>query len=81
MHKRPARLTHLCKIRASRQTKRFGQKLGIYAKDYTPDKLKTRKGDLGKKGYHVGLKTRKGDLGKKGFPDGLKTRKGGPGKS
>ena len=60
MHKTPARLTHLGKIWASRQTKRFGQKLGIYAKDYTLNKLKTRKGDLGKNGYPGGLKTRKG---------------------
>ena len=31
-------------------------KLGIYTKDYTPDKLKTRKGDLGKKGILVDRK-------------------------
>lgn len=31
--------------------------------------------------YTPKLKTRKGDLGKKGYPGGLKTRKGGPGKS
>ena len=53
-HKRPAKLAHLDKIRASRKTKRFGQKLGIYAKDCIPGKLKTRKGDLGKKGTLVG---------------------------
>ena len=58
-------MTHLGKIRASLKTKRFGKKSGIYAKDYTPGKLKTRKGDVGKKEY----------------PSGLKTRKGGPGKS
>ena len=32
----------------------------------TPGKLKTRKGDLGKKGYPGGLKTRKGGPGKRG---------------
>ena len=46
-HKRPVRLTHLSQIRASRQTKRFGKTLGIYATDCTPDTLTTRKGDLG----------------------------------
>ena len=64
MHKRPARLTHLGKIRESQKTKRFGQKLGIYARDCTPGKLKTRKGDYGKKGFPGGLKTRKGSPGK-----------------
>ena len=58
-HKRPARLTHLGKTRASRRTKEVQAKLGIKQIFFTPGKLKTQKGGLGKKGYPGRLKTRK----------------------
>ena len=65
-HKRPARLIHLGKTRASRRTTKVRAKIrDKLQKNCTPSKLKTRKGGLGKIGY----------------PGGLETRKGGPGKS
>ena len=48
MHKRLARLTHLGKIRASRKTKRFGQKLEIKKNRYTRQ-VENPKGRLGQK--------------------------------
>ena len=47
---------------------RFGQKLGIIKeKNCTPGKLKTRKGDLGKKGYPGGLKPERAVQAKEGM--------------
>ena len=66
MNKRPARLTHLGKIRASRRTKRVRAKIR----------------DGMKKSVHpVSRKPKKAAWAKKGYPYGLKTQKGGPGKS
>jgi hypothetical protein len=48
---------------------RFGQRLGIKIKEKncTPGKLKTRKGDLGKKGYPGGLKPERAVQAKEGM--------------
>jgi hypothetical protein len=51
-----------------RKRERFGQKLGIKMKRMcTPGKLKTRKGDLGKKGYPGGLKPERAVQAKEGL--------------
>jgi hypothetical protein len=52
-----------------RKRERFGQKLGIKIKEKncTPGKLKTRKGDLGKKGYPGGLKPERAVQAKEGM--------------
>ena len=66
MHnQRPARLTGLGKNKGFPANQKGSGKIrDENEKICTPDKSKTWKGDLGKKGYPGGLKTRKGGPGK-----------------